>query len=117
MDETGTWLFFADFVRLYISHHAARNSVSALELADELNHHGYRFNVGKLNRVLTSLEQAGYLTAAAGPASGTWPKRYDATTEGRDFIVVGKAKLQELAEEILPSWPQAWEGRTEEGAS
>jgi DNA-binding PadR family transcriptional regulator len=101
LGEIATWLFFGDFVRLYVLFHAARNPVTALELTGELNHQGYHFNVGKLDGVLTSLEKKGYLAATASAVSNGLGKCYETTTKGRDFLVLAKGKLQGLAETIL----------------
>ena len=96
------WLFFGDFVRFYILFHAARNPASALEVAGELNRHGYRLNARKLERVLGSLETNGYLIAFGRPVSNGQPKQYKATAKGREFVEIAKTRLRELAEALLP---------------
>jgi hypothetical protein len=72
-----------------------------LELAGELNRHGYRFNARKLDRVLTALERAGYLTAFGRSAPNMGTKVYKATAKGWDFVVLARVHLQKLAEELL----------------
>jgi DNA-binding PadR family transcriptional regulator len=101
MDEKRMWLFFGDFVRFHILFHAARNPASALELAGELNRHGYRLNARKLELVLGSLETNGYLIASGRPGSNGQPKQYKATAKGRDYVETAKTKLRELAVELL----------------
>jgi DNA-binding PadR family transcriptional regulator len=102
MDQTRPWMFFGDFVRLHILFHAARNPVGVFELTEELNRHGYRFKVSRLDRVLIALERAGYLTASATPGPDRQTKLYRTTAKGRDFMLAARVKLQKLAEEILP---------------
>jgi hypothetical protein len=97
-----TWLFFGDFVRLYILFHAARSPASAMELVGGLNHRGYRFNARQLARVLASLERAGYLTASDKHASNGQPTFYEASAKGRDFVGIAKTRLRELAKALLP---------------
>jgi len=104
LGEMAMWLFFGRFVRLYVLFHAAQNAVTALELAGELNHQGYHFNVRKLDVILTSLQKKGYLAATARGASDGPGKCYKTTTKGRDFLVLAKAKLKGLAETIQQPW-------------
>jgi hypothetical protein len=101
MHAKRTWLFFGDFVRLYVLFHAAQSPASAVELAGRLNHRGYRLNARKLDRVLASLEQAGYLTASDKHASNGQPTLYEVTAKGRDFVVIAETRLRALAEVLL----------------
>ena len=97
-------LFFAGFIRLHILHHAAKERICGVEIVAELGRHGYRLSPGTVYPVLHELERAGYLSVRLAIVAGKVRKYYEATSAGRTALEQARAKLQDLAGEVLESW-------------
>ncbi len=94
--------FFRGFIKIHILHHAAQGPVYGLQMAEELAHHGYTsLSPGTLYPTLHSLEAAGYLAAEDRLVDGRWRKYYGITPAGRAALAEVRAKLGELAAEVL----------------
>jgi DNA-binding PadR family transcriptional regulator len=94
--------FFRGFIRIHILHHAEKGPVYGLQMAGELGRHGYTsISPGTLYPTLHGLEQAGYLRAEARLIEGRWRKYYHITPAGRQALAQIRAKLSELAGEVL----------------
>lgn len=94
--------FFRGFIKIHILFHAEQGPVYGLQMAEELGHHGYTsLSPGTLYPTLHSLEEAGYLVAESVLVSGRWRKYYSITAAGQAALGEIKAKLAELAGEVL----------------
>jgi PadR family transcriptional regulator, regulatory protein PadR len=92
---------FTGFVRLHILYHAAKESICGVEMMEELHHHGYKIGAGTLYPILHELEEAGYLRAAEEVVGGKRRKNLRATASGKKLLTEARAKLVELASEII----------------
>jgi PadR family transcriptional regulator PadR len=94
--------FFRGFVRIHILYHAEKGPIYGLEMAGELGRHGYTsISPGTLYPTLHGLERAGYLQAEERLIEGRWRKYYTITPAGRQALAQIRAKLGELADEVL----------------
>jgi DNA-binding PadR family transcriptional regulator len=53
---------YSGLIRLHLLHHAVKEPIFGLGMAEELARHGYRISPGTLSPLLHSLEKKGYLT-------------------------------------------------------
>jgi DNA-binding PadR family transcriptional regulator len=104
-------LFFDDFVRLHILYLAFKKPVCGVVVVAELDRLGYRLHPGKVYPVLHALEQAGYLAGRSVMVCGKRRKCYEATEQGRQVMEVARARLHELAGELLRQMPDLRKGR------
>jgi DNA-binding PadR family transcriptional regulator len=104
-------LFFDDFVRLHILYLATKKPVCGVGIVAELDRLGYRLRPGKVNPVLHALEQAGYLVGRCVVGYGKRRQYYEATGKGRQVMRVARARLHELAAELLTPLPDPTEDR------
>ena len=88
------------FVKLHVLHHAAEGEIYGLWMIEELAHHGYRMSAGTLYPLLHGMEKRGYLTSRQERSGKTFRRLYQATTLGREALVVARARLKELFQEI-----------------
>ncbi len=94
--------FFKGFIKIHILHHAAEGPIYGLQIVQELAHHGYTsLSPGTLYPTLHSLEEAGLLISERQVVAGRWRKYYRITPAGRKTLTQIRAKLAELAEEVL----------------
>jgi DNA-binding PadR family transcriptional regulator len=92
---------FTGFVRLHILYHADKEPICGVEIMDELRHHGYKIGPGTLYPVLHELEAAGYLRASDDVVGGKRRKNLRTTARGRKLLAEARAKVIELASEIV----------------
>lgn len=92
---------FLGFVKTHILYHASVEPVCGVELAAELEHHGYTLSPGTLYPTLHGLESAGYLRSAPQLHKGRRRKSYRLTAIGRRALAEAKKRLAELVEEVL----------------
>ena len=116
MSELLTRMFFGGFVRMHVLYHAAREPVFGVEMMEELARHGYDVGAGTLYPILHQLEEAGYLVSHTEVVSGKQRKYYRATPEGSLALEEAKAKLRELAKEVLLDDPPAPSIRSNRGS-
>ena len=94
--------FFRGFVKIHILHHAAEGPIYGLQIVQELARHGYtNLSPGTLYPTLHGLEEAGYLISERQVVAGRWRKYYRITPAGRQALTQIRAKLTELAQEVL----------------
>jgi len=99
--------FFRGFIKIRILHHAEEAPVYGLQMAAELERHGYEnLSPGTLYPALHSLESAGYLTSQRRLDAGRWRKYYTLTPKGQKRLQQMRVKLRELADEVLQSTAQ-----------
>ena len=92
---------FTGFVRLHVLYHAAKEPICGVEIMEELRHHGYQIGPGTLYPVLHELEAAGYLRASSDVVGGKRRKNLRTTARGRKLLAQARAKVVELASEIV----------------
>ena len=92
---------FLAFVRVHLLHHAAEDRIYGLEMIEELGRHGYEIGPGTLYPIFHELERAGYLVCEPETVNGKLRKYYRATEEGRAALVRVRAKIRELAGEVM----------------
>lgn len=93
------------FVRIHILHHAADEPFYGAWMMEELAEHGYDVGPGTLYPLLHRLEADGYLSCEERVVEGRVRKYYAATAAGRDALAEARAKVAELAHEVLPTTP------------
>jgi len=92
---------FLGFVKLHILYHAAQKPVYGLWLIEELARHGYSLSPGTLYPTLHRLEQAGYLSSERRREGRRVRRYYVATPAGRAALEEARARIAELAAEVL----------------
>jgi DNA-binding PadR family transcriptional regulator len=98
-------MFFGGFVRLHVLYHAVREPIFGVEMMQELARHGYDVGSGTLYPMLHQLEEAGYLSSTTEVVGGKIRKYYRATPAGATALEGAKAKIRELAREVLHDHP------------
>jgi PadR family transcriptional regulator PadR len=92
---------FSGFIKIHILHHATEGEVYGLWLIEELAHHGYSVSPGTLYPTLHSLEKMGYLISEKRVVAGRRRRYYTITPTGRAALAEARARLEELATEVL----------------
>lgn len=92
---------FLGFIRIHVLHHAAARPVYGLWLIEELGRHGYRLGPGTLYPILRRLAEGGYLRPETRVVDGRARKYYTITPQGRRALRAARARLAELADEVL----------------
>lgn len=93
--------FLRGAVRLHILHYAARGAVHGSWLAEELARHDYRISPGSLYPTLHKMEGEGLLRSRVQVVGGRSRRSYAITASGRRVLGQAKARLRELADEVL----------------
>ena len=70
-------------------------------MIEELARHGYDIGPGTLYPIFHDLERAGYLVCEPVTVNGKQRKYYRATEEGRVALARVRAKIRELAGEVM----------------
>lgn len=89
------------FIRLHILYHASKEPICGVELMEELLHHGYDVGPGTIYPVLHQMQKNGLLVATGQVVGGKRRKNFRATAAGRKSLGQARAKLRELAAEVL----------------
>ena len=92
---------YAGLIRLHVLHHAVKEPIFGLGMAEELARHGYRISPGTLYPLLHSLEEKGYLKASERRDGKSLRKVYRATAKGRKALSAAKSKVRELFRELI----------------
>lgn len=92
---------YMGFVRLHVLYHAAKEPICGVEIMEELRHHGYKIGPGTLYPMLQGLEDAGHLVSSEEVVKGKRRKNFCITARGRRLLAEARAKVQELASEIV----------------
>src|SRR5581483_6051591 len=82
-DLAGDRDLYSGLIRLHVLHHAAREPIFGLGMAEELARHGYRISPGTLYPLLHGLEKKGYLRSKELRNGKSLRKVYRATAQGR----------------------------------
>jgi PadR family transcriptional regulator PadR len=101
MDDDVLRHLYLGFIRLHILYHADKEPICGVELMEELRHHGYDVGPGTIYPVLHQMEGSGLLSCAEEVVDGKRRKNFRATAAGRKLLGQARAKLRELASEVL----------------
>ena len=92
---------YSGLIRLHILHHAAKEPVFGLGMAEELARHGYRISLGTLYPLLHGLEKKAYLKSETRRNGRSLRKVYRATPLGRRALAAATSKVRELFGELV----------------
>lgn len=92
---------FGGLVRLHILHHARQAPIFGLGIMEELSRHGYRLSPGTLYPILHTMENEGFLTSSEERVEGRVRRSYVATSAGQAALVLAKARVRELFQELM----------------
>lgn len=92
---------FLGFIRVHILYHASLGPVYGLDLIKELDGHGYHVSPGTMYPMLAKLEEGGLLVSEKINVEGKIRKYYKITDSGVSVLEEARAKVRELAREIL----------------
>lgn len=89
------------FMRLHILYHAVEEPFYGMAMMQELRRHGYRISAGTFYPLVHRMEEDGLLAREERVVDGKVRKYYAATDDGRAALDEARAKLEELATEVL----------------
>jgi PadR family transcriptional regulator PadR len=92
---------YSGLMRLHVLHHAVKEPIFGLGMAEELSRHGYRISPGTLYPLLHGLEQKGYLSSKSQRNGKSFRKMYRATPRGRKALMAARGKVRELFRELI----------------
>lgn len=92
---------YLGFIRLHILHHAANEPIYGLAMIRELQRHSYHLSPGTIYPMLREMEDAGYLRREDHVVQGKVRKYYTATDLGIRALAEARAKVKELAGEVV----------------
>lgn len=92
---------YLGFIRLHVLYHADKEHICGVELMEELAHHGYDIGPGTLYPALHQMQAAGLLKSSGEVVRGKRRKNFRITPAGRKLLNNARAKLRELASEVL----------------
>jgi DNA-binding PadR family transcriptional regulator len=98
---------YSGLIRLHVLHHAVEGPIFGLEMAEELQRHGYRISAGTLYPLLHRLEQKGYLRSTEKHDGKSHRKVYRATPLGRRALRAARSKVRELFGELIENEPHS----------
>ena len=98
---------YSGLIRLHILHHAVEGPIFGLEMAEELQRHGYRISAGTLYPLLHRLEKKGYLRSTERREGKSRRKVFRATPLGRKALKAAKMKVRELFGELVENEPHS----------
>src|SRR5579872_2021410 len=101
VDLTADRDLYSGLIRLHVLHHAAKEPIFGLGMAEELARHGYRISPGTLYPLLHALEKKGYLKATDRRDGKSLRKVYRATPQGKKALAAARSKVRELFQEII----------------
>ena len=93
--------FFLGFIKIHILHHASKQPIFRVEIAEEVARHGYRLSPGTLYPTLHRLKKEGYLESVSKVINGRVRRYYQATAEGKLVLEQSKKKIRELVTEVV----------------
>jgi DNA-binding PadR family transcriptional regulator len=92
---------YSGLIRLHVLHHAVKEPIFGLGMAEELASHGYRISPGTLYPLLHGLELKGYLKSTEERNGKSLRKVYNATVQGRRALAAAKSKVRQLFHELI----------------
>jgi len=84
-----------------VLHHAVKEPIFGLGMAEELARHGYHISPGTLYPLLHGLEKKGYLVSTEKRQGKSLRKVYRATAQGKKALAGARDKVRELFKELL----------------
>jgi PadR family transcriptional regulator PadR len=92
---------YSGLMRLHVLHHAVKEPIFGLGMAEELARHGYRISPGTLYPLLHGLELKGYLRSTEERNGKSLRKVYRATAHGKRALLAARSKVRELFHELI----------------
>jgi PadR family transcriptional regulator len=92
---------YSGLMRLHVLHHAVKEPIFGLGMAEELARHGYRISPGTLYPLLHGLELKGYLRSTEERNGKSLRKVYRATANGKRALLAARSKVRELFHELI----------------
>ena len=92
---------YSGLIRLHVLHHAVKEPIFGLGMAEELGRHGYRISPGTLYPLLHGLERKGYLVSREERNGKSLRKVYRATEKGKRALAAAQDKVRELFQELV----------------
>lgn len=92
---------YSGMIRLHLLHHASKEDIFGLGMAEELERHGYRISPGTLYPLLHGMEQKGYLRSSDERNGKSMRRVYRATPQGRAALRAAKRKIRDLFRELI----------------
>jgi DNA-binding PadR family transcriptional regulator len=92
---------YLGFIRLHVLYHAGKEPICGVELMEELRHHGYAIGPGTLYPMLHQMQESGLLTSSDAVVAGKQRKNLRSTAAGKALLKQARAKLKELAAEVI----------------
>jgi PadR family transcriptional regulator PadR len=92
---------YSGLIRLHILHHAAKEPIFGLGMAEQLARRGYKLSPGTLYPLLHGLERKGYLRSRSRRLGRTVRRVYSATALGRKALAAAGSKVRELFGELI----------------
>src|SRR5277367_559025 len=83
---------YSGLIQLHVLHHAVKEPIFGLGMAEELARHGYSISPGTLYPLLHGLEKKGYLRASSQRNGKSLRKIYRATANGRRALTAAHDK-------------------------
>jgi len=90
----------AGFARLHILHHAVEGEVFRHRMIEELDRHGYKLSAGTFYPMLHMMERRGCLVSSRRRIGRTFRRVYQATSRGREALVIAQTRVRGLVGEI-----------------
>ncbi len=92
---------YSGLIRLHVLHHAVKEPIFGLGMADELARHGYKISPGTIYPLLHGLEKKGYIAATERRDGKSLRRIYRATPLGRKALAAAKIRVLELIGELF----------------
>ncbi len=92
---------YSGLMRIHVLHHAAKESIYGLGMAEELARHGYRISPGTLYPLLHGLERKGYIASKERRNGKSLRRVYRATPLGRKALAAARDRIRELIGELF----------------
>jgi DNA-binding PadR family transcriptional regulator len=89
------------FMRIHVLYHAAEEPFYGAAMMEELRRHGYQISAGTFYPLLHKMEEADLLACTERVVEGRQRKYYAATPDGEAVLDAARAKLEELAAEVI----------------
>jgi DNA-binding PadR family transcriptional regulator len=98
MDDTS---LYSGLIRLHILHHAAKEPLYGIWIAEELARHGYKLSAGTLYPILHGLERKSYLRSHQERDGKLARRVYQITPLGRKALRTARQRVEELFGEMF----------------
>lgn len=92
---------YSGLMRLHVLHHAAKEPLYGLGIAEELAQHGYKMSPGTLYPLLHGLEKKGYISGTERRDGRSLRRIYRATPLGRKALAAARKRVREFIGELF----------------